>query len=79
MELVSDEKWQARRKVITPAFHFKMLEQFMHVFDKQGDILVNKLHEYSPDDKVDMHKLISMCALDIICGKNIDYVYHRFL
>lgn len=36
-------KWHARRKILTPTYHFKILEQFVEVFDRQSRILVRKL------------------------------------
>lgn len=63
------KKWQARRKVITPAFHFKILEDFVEIFEKNATILVEKLGTYSPTESVNVFPLISLAALDIICGK----------
>lgn len=60
------EKWQKRRKLLTPAFHFKILEQFLHVFDSASDILIEKL---SPEvgKSFDIHPYLNLCSLDIIC------------
>lgn len=62
------EKWHARRKIITPAFHLKILEQFIDVFNKNGEILVEKLRK-SEEKIVDIFHMIGLCSLDIICGK----------
>lgn len=68
--LVAGKKWHLHRKALTPAFHFKILEQFTDIFDQQSDILVNQvLSKFGPNDTVDIYPLITMMALDVICGK----------
>lgn len=62
------QKWFSRRKVITPAFHFKILEQFVEIFDKNSRILIEKLAE-KKDQSADIFPLITLCALDVICGE----------
>lgn len=62
------DKWHARRKVFTPAFHFKILEQFVEIFDKQSKIFVDNLRQFKGRD-FDIFPLITLCTLDIICGK----------
>lgn len=59
-------KWRARRKLLTPAFHFKILEDFLPIFNQQTEVLVNKLGEANRET-VDITKYITTCALDIIC------------
>ncbi|KAK9498583.1 hypothetical protein O3M35_003183 [Rhynocoris fuscipes] len=63
----SGEKWHSRRKAITPTFHFKILEQFTNIFDKNTTVLINRLKEYSDGKIFDVQPLISRYALDIIC------------
>jgi cytochrome P450 family 4 len=62
------KKWFSRRKVITPAFHFKILDQFVEVFDKHSNIFIQNLKK-SNGKPVDVFELISLCALDNICGE----------
>lgn len=62
------QKWLSRRKIITPAFHFKILEDFVEVFDKQSSILVEKLEKFEDCGEFDIFPLTALCALDVICG-----------
>ncbi|XP_023307623.2 cytochrome P450 4d2-like [Lucilia cuprina] len=61
------KKWHARRKIITPTFHFKILEQFVEIFDQQSSIMVRKLYEKA-DGKtdIDIFPVVCLSALDII-------------
>ncbi|XP_017784626.1 PREDICTED: cytochrome P450 4V2-like [Nicrophorus vespilloides] len=63
----SGDKWRKRRKIITPAYHFKILEQFVNVFDKVSDILVNEVRRECNKQSFDIYPYITLCALDIIC------------
>ncbi|XP_077287754.1 uncharacterized protein LOC143912344 [Arctopsyche grandis] len=60
------EKWRKHRKVITPTFHFKILEHFIQVFDTQSDVLINKLKIHTDGQSFDLFPHITLCALDII-------------
>lgn len=57
--------------MITPAFHFKILEDFVEVFDKNSTILVEKLATSKPTDAVDVYPLVTLTALDIICETSL--------
>jgi len=61
------KKWHTRRKIITPTFHFKILEQFVEVFDQQSAIMVEKLYQHA-DGKtiVNIFPIVCLTALDII-------------
>ena len=68
-------KWHDRRKLLTPAFHFRILRDFMSVMNEQARGLVdNILPRRDLSKPVDVVPLIVNCALDIICeaamGKN---------
>lgn len=60
-------KWRTRRKLLTPAFHFNILENFVEVFNKQSSKLVNKLREKANGETFDIFPFITLCTLDIIC------------
>lgn len=65
------EKWHSRRKLLTPAFHFKILEEFVPIFNEQADIMVEMLKDKECDSGrcFDIFPYITKCALDIICGE----------
>lgn len=64
------KKWFARRKIITPTFHFKILEQFTEIFDKHSGIFVNNLTKFKGQKAaIDIFPHVTLCALDIICGE----------
>lgn len=60
------QKWFTRRKVLTPAFHFQILEQFIETFDKNSAIFVNNLGKFK-DQVFDVFPLVALSALDVIC------------
>ncbi|CAH1108887.1 unnamed protein product [Psylliodes chrysocephalus] len=60
-------KWKKRRRVITPAFHFSILENFVDIFERVGDVFIKKLETHIEEEKVDIYPLITLYALDIIC------------
>nr|AEL88542.1 cytochrome P450 CYP4BD5v1 [Dendroctonus rhizophagus] len=59
--------WRSHRKVITPSFHFSILQQFISVFDSVGNKLMKKLESEAGKDSVEVSQLISLYALDVIC------------
>ncbi|XP_054266757.1 cytochrome P450 4C1-like [Macrosteles quadrilineatus] len=60
-------KWHSHRKLITPTFHFKILDIFLEVFVEKSSILVEKLQKAPKDTPMDLYPFITHCALDIIC------------
>ncbi|KAJ4451988.1 hypothetical protein ANN_03472 [Periplaneta americana] len=61
------QKWHSRRKIITPSFHFKILEQFIPIFAENSGILVNELRKEVGREVFDVNPYIFACSLDIIC------------
>uniref|UniRef100_A0AAG5CXD5 Cytochrome P450 n=1 Tax=Anopheles atroparvus TaxID=41427 RepID=A0AAG5CXD5_ANOAO len=61
-------KWHTHRKVITPTFHFKILEQFVEIFDRQSSTFIKVLQPYAESGKsFDIFPQVTLCALDVIC------------
>lgn len=63
------DKWRSRRKMITPTFHFAILNYFLEVMNEQGGILLEKLEKHVDKEPFNIFIDITLCALDIICGK----------
>ena len=69
----SGSKWHSRRKMLTPAFHFRILEEFLNVFNEQSRVLVEMLNEKAHDRRAfDIYPYTTNCTLDIICGINVN-------
>uniref|UniRef100_A0A1I8PG17 Cytochrome P450 n=1 Tax=Stomoxys calcitrans TaxID=35570 RepID=A0A1I8PG17_STOCA len=63
-------KWHQRRKIITPAFHFSILGDFAHNFEKESRILVQSLDcEYRMQTEAGfcLGDLVNLCTLDAVC------------
>lgn len=63
------QHWFQHRRLITPAFHFSVLEEFCEVFSENALNLVERLSKLNSGEKVNIYPYITKCALDIICGK----------
>lgn len=62
-------KWHQRRKIITPAFHFRILEQYVEIFDRQTRHFVRQLRQACNGNPIELGHAIHLCALDIISGE----------
>lgn len=55
--------------MLTPAFHFKILHDAVHVFNEQSAVLIQKLKTATMEqDSLNIYPYITRCTLDIICG-----------
>ncbi|XP_044736897.1 cytochrome P450 4C1-like [Chrysoperla carnea] len=62
------EHWREHRKIITPTFHFNILEKFVETFNENAEILIKRLTDVQKDNPTqDIHTFLTLCALDIIC------------
>ncbi|PSN53242.1 Cytochrome P450 4C1 [Blattella germanica] len=62
------QKWKTRRRLITPAFHFKILEQFIDVFNSNMELFISKLAPHAENgEEFNIYPYITMYALDNIC------------
>uniref|UniRef100_A0A147BND3 Putative cytochrome p450 4v2-like protein n=1 Tax=Ixodes ricinus TaxID=34613 RepID=A0A147BND3_IXORI len=62
----SGSKWRSRRKMLTPAFHFRILEDFLPIMNEQGEIFARALQGHT-HAVFDITKFVTACTLDIIC------------
>lgn len=69
------QKWFMRRKVLTPAFHFQILEQFVDVFDKHSRIFVKNMEKFQGQE-FDIFPFVALCALDVICETSMGVELH---
>ncbi|XP_042883728.1 cytochrome P450 4c3-like isoform X2 [Penaeus japonicus] len=60
-------KWHTRRKLLTPAFHFKILEDFVEIFNYQSNKMIKLLEKKADGNCFDIFPFITLCTLDIIC------------
>ena len=67
---ITGSKWSTRRKLLTPTFHFKILGDFIHIFNEQSQVLIQQLNAalVTQKDGFDIYPFITRCTLDIICG-----------
>lgn len=61
-------KWHKHRKIITPTFHYGILENFCDIFAEKSTILIDKLEMHcGTGEPFDIYKYITRVTLDIIC------------
>lgn len=63
----SGPKWRRNRKLLTPTFHFSVLDNLTEVFSSQAKILVDQLSAKANGEFFDVYPLLTNCALTIIC------------
>uniref|UniRef100_UPI003B50743C cytochrome P450 4C1-like n=1 Tax=Harmonia axyridis TaxID=115357 RepID=UPI003B50743C len=62
----SGEKWHARRKLLTPTFHFKILQDFLIAFNEETNKFVEKINGCLDDAGVDISKFIDNLTLQAV-------------
>ncbi|XP_032594830.1 cytochrome P450 4d10 isoform X1 [Drosophila grimshawi] len=63
-------KWHQRRKIITPAFHFRILESYVEIFERQTRQMLERLHQARGSDGTNLIELghaAHLLTLDVIC------------
>lgn len=69
------EIWKKSRKMLTPSFHFSILENFIETFNSNADILKEILSEKADAETFDVFPYAAMSALDIISGDKSIFHY----
>ncbi|XP_050451715.1 cytochrome P450 4C1-like [Cataglyphis hispanica] len=60
-------KWQSRRKILTPAFHFNILNHFVDILIKESDHMIKSLKDEEGIIVKDLIPFISEHTLNAIC------------
>ncbi|KAJ6650041.1 Cytochrome P450 4C1 [Pseudolycoriella hygida] len=61
------DKWHKHRKIITPTFHFSILESFCEIFAEKSKILVDELSRHADSGvAINIHRYVTLAALDTI-------------
>lgn len=78
----TNQKWFARRRIITPTFHFKILEQFFEVFKKHNAMLMDKIAVKADGRAFDIFPLVTASVMNSLCetamGCEIDSENHEY-
>ncbi|XP_025997578.1 cytochrome P450 4C1 [Solenopsis invicta] len=60
-------KWQSRRKILTPTFHFNILQQFVEILIEEGERMTNSLKNAGDSITKDLTPFINEHTLNAIC------------
>lgn len=69
----SGPEWHSRRRLITPTFHYNILNEFVTVFQQHGDVLIDILNKHQCNESFNIVPLISRYTLDVICGNSYPF------
>lgn len=61
------QKWQHRRKLLTPTFHFNILQQFVLTFNEHTQVLIQQLKDECSKPSTNVIPLIAETTLRSIC------------
>lgn len=59
-------KWKSRRRMLTPAFHFKILEDFVAPMNKMARRTAAQIDDQFKEPWIDMVPMAAACALDVL-------------
>ncbi|KAH6946603.1 hypothetical protein HPB50_014161 [Hyalomma asiaticum] len=61
-------KWKSRRRMLTPAFHFKILEDFVAPMNKMARRTAARISDRAKEPWIDVVPVSATCALDVLLG-----------
>ncbi|XP_045768925.1 cytochrome P450 4C1-like isoform X1 [Maniola jurtina] len=61
------KKWQVRRKLLTPTFHFNILRKFFRTFEEETKIFLEKIEAEVGNEQTDIVQLVSNMTLRTVC------------
>ncbi|XP_059149934.1 cytochrome P450 4F8-like [Physella acuta] len=68
-------KWARSRRLLTPAFHFDILKQYVDIYNTCADIMLGKIQTLSmKKEPFDIYSLINLDALDVILRCAFSYL-----
>lgn len=70
LALTHGERWHNLRKLLTPAFHFQILERYIQIFEEQSNILLEKIENLPNMETTDPFPIFQTFSLDVISDEN---------
>ncbi|XP_065220964.1 cytochrome P450 4C1-like isoform X2 [Planococcus citri] len=67
------QKWHSQRKLLTPVFHYNMLENYLQTVMTESNILVEQLQKEVSNGSFDIVPYMKLAAMDIICKLTLGY------
>lgn len=64
------------RKLLTPAFHFQILERFIPIYQEEGKIFLNKIRRLSEGEAIDVVPWFHAFALNVIAESSMGVKLH---
>lgn len=68
--LASGPRWHKLRKLVTPGFHFSILENFIPIFEEHAMTLTNK-YKMIGNKCVDVFPINALFTADVIAGNTL--------
>jgi len=69
---ISPEVWRFRRRLLTPAFHYKVLENFIGTMNEETGVLMKQIDKFADTaESFDISQYFNLCALDILVASTM--------
>ena len=62
------EKWHKRRRILTPAFHFNVLQKYAIIIIENSTKMIDSLKSLKKDSTQSLVSFTAKHTLDVICG-----------